>query len=125
MCSLFNRFFFVHDNFIMTILREENVFYLVQIKYKKYSDVLEFYVSELRSTSKVNWKIFIHRYLMYGISNDQRRSQPPVPGGQEFHFPHFSSNFHHFFLFFLKFSTFLSSFWPSGGGGRLAHPGRP
>ena len=36
-----------------------------------------------------------------------------VPGGQELYFPHFSSNFHHFFLFFLKFSLLLSSFWCS------------
>ena len=32
-----------------------------------------------------------------------------VPGGQEFHFPHFASNFYWLFLSFLKFS---SSFWP-------------
>ena len=46
-----------------------------------------------------------------------------VPGGQEFHFPHFSPNFDHFFLFFLKLFPFSSSFWLSGWG--LAHPGRP
>ena len=34
-----------------------------------------------------------------------------VPGGQEFHFPHFSSNFDKFFL---KLYLFPSSFWPSG-----------
>ena len=32
-----------------------------------------------------------------------------VPGGQELHFPHFSSNFHQFSLFFLKLSIFLAS----------------
>ena len=37
-----------------------------------------------------------------------------VLGGQEFHFPHFSSNFDQFFLFFLKLYLFSSSFWPSG-----------
>ena len=37
-----------------------------------------------------------------------------APGGQEFHFPHFSSNFDQFFLFFLKLYLFSSSFWPSG-----------
>ena len=36
-----------------------------------------------------------------------------IPGGQEFHF-HFSSNFYRLFLFFPKFSSFSSSFWPSG-----------
>ena len=46
-----------------------------------------------------------------------------VPGGQEFHFPYFSSYFDQFFLLFLKLVSFSSSFWPSGG--RLAHPGRP
>ena len=34
-----------------------------------------------------------------------------VPDGQEFHFPHFSSNFNHFFL---KLYLFYSSFWLSG-----------
>ena len=43
-----------------------------------------------------------------------------VPGGQEFHFPHFSSNFDKFFLFFLKLFSFPSSFWPS-----RPHPQRP
>ena len=37
-----------------------------------------------------------------------------VPGGQEFNFPHFSSNRDQFFLFFLKLCSFSSSFWPSG-----------
>ena len=37
-----------------------------------------------------------------------------VPGGQEFHFPHFSSNFDQLFLFFLNHYLFFSSFWPSG-----------
>ena len=48
----------------------------------------------------------------------------PGGGGQKFHFPHFSSTFHHCFLFFLKLSTF---FCPHFGppGGRVAHPGRP
>ena len=37
-----------------------------------------------------------------------------VPGGQDFHFTHFSSNFNQFDLFFLKMFSFSSSFWPSG-----------
>ena len=37
-----------------------------------------------------------------------------VPGGQEFLFPHFSSNFDQFSLSFLNFYAFSSSFWPSG-----------
>ena len=37
-----------------------------------------------------------------------------VPGGQNFHFPHFSSNFNQFDLFFLKIFSFSSSFWLSG-----------
>ena len=41
-----------------------------------------------------------------------------APGGQEFHFPHFSSNFDQFFLFFLKLYLFSSSFWPSGWASR-------
>ena len=46
-----------------------------------------------------------------------------VPGGQEFHFPHFSSNFDQFFLFFLKLYYFLPHhFDPSDG--RVANPGR-
>ena len=45
-----------------------------------------------------------------------------APGGQEFHFPHFSSNFDQFFLFFLKLYLSTSSFWPSGWASRL--PGK-
>ena len=41
-----------------------------------------------------------------------------VPGWQEFNFPHFSSNFDQFFLFFLKLFSFSSSFWSSGWGSR-------
>ena len=37
-----------------------------------------------------------------------------VPGGQDFHFPYSSSNFGHFFVFFLKLFSFSSSFWSSG-----------
>ena len=37
-----------------------------------------------------------------------------VPGGQEFHFPHFSSNFDQIFVFSLKLYLFSSSFWPTG-----------
>ena len=37
-----------------------------------------------------------------------------IPGGQEFHFPHFSSNFDKFFLFFLKLDLFSFLFWRSG-----------
>ena len=43
-----------------------------------------------------------------------------VPGGHEFHFPHFSSNFDKFFLRFVTIFSFSSSFWPS-----KSHPGRP
>ena len=32
-----------------------------------------------------------------------------VPGGQDLYYPHFSSNFYQFSLFFLKFSSFWSS----------------
>ena len=45
-----------------------------------------------------------------------------VLGGQEFHFPHFSSNPDQFF-FPSNFAHFLPHFGPPGG--RLAHPGRP
>ena len=41
-----------------------------------------------------------------------------VPGGQELHFPNFSSNFDQFFLFFLKLDLFSSSFWFSGWASR-------
>ena len=46
-----------------------------------------------------------------------------VPGGQEFHFPHF---FPKFWSFFSYFSSNFSHFLPHFGspGGRLAHPGR-
>ena len=37
-----------------------------------------------------------------------------VPGGQEFHFPHFSQILIIFFLCFLKRFSFSSSFWLSG-----------
>ena len=36
-----------------------------------------------------------------------------VPGGQEFHFPHFTSKLDKFFLFFLKLYFFPFSFWAS------------
>ena len=37
-----------------------------------------------------------------------------VPGGQEFHFPHFFLKSRlSFFLYFLKLNSFSSSFWPS------------
>ena len=49
------------------------------------------------------WKVLLSR----GVASIT------VPGGQEFHFLHFSSNLNHFFLFF-PFLLFLSSFWPSG-----------
>ena len=42
-----------------------------------------------------------------------------VPGGQEFHFPHFFLKFRSIFLIFAQTYLFSSSFWPS------AHPGRP
>ena len=46
-----------------------------------------------------------------------------VPGGQELHFPHFSSNL----ISFSCFSSSLTYFLPHFGspGGRLAHLGRP
>ena len=47
-----------------------------------------------------------------------------VPDGQDFHFPHFSSNFDQIFLFSRSnFAYFLPHFGPPGG--RFAHPGRP
>ena len=45
-----------------------------------------------------------------------------VPGGQEFHFPHFFPNFDNYFLFFLKLFSFSSSFWLSGWATR--QPGK-
>ena len=41
-----------------------------------------------------------------------------VPGGQEFHFPHFFLKFQLNFLFFLNLYLFSSSFWPSGWASR-------
>ena len=41
-----------------------------------------------------------------------------IPGGQDFHFPHFSSNFDQFLLFFLIYFSFSSSFWLSGWASR-------
>ena len=41
-----------------------------------------------------------------------------VPGGQEFHFPHFPSNFDQFLFFFLKLYLFSSSHGPSGWASR-------
>ena len=53
-----------------------------------------------------------------GINNNPTLSRAvaslTVPGGQEFQFPHFSSNFDQFSLFFLNFYSFSSSFLPSG-----------
>ena len=47
-----------------------------------------------------------------------------VPGGQEFHFPHFFLKSRLSFLIFPQtFTHFLPHFGPSGG--RVAHPGRP
>ena len=45
-----------------------------------------------------------------------------VLGKQEFHFPHFSSNFHHLFLFSSNFPHFCPCFGPPGG--RVTHPGK-
>ena len=45
-----------------------------------------------------------------------------VPGRQEFHFPHFSSNRDQFFLFFLKLCSFSSSLKPSGWATPLLNP---
>ena len=41
-----------------------------------------------------------------------------VPGGQEFHFPHFFLKFRPIVLIFLKLHLFSSSFWPSGRASR-------
>ena len=42
-----------------------------------------------------------------------------IPGGQEFHFPHFFLKFRSFFSYFLlKLYLFSSSFWPSGWASR-------
>ena len=47
-----------------------------------------------------------------------------VPGGQEFHFPHFFLKFQSTFLIFPQtLLIFLPHFGPPGG--RVAHPGRP
>ena len=46
-----------------------------------------------------------------------------VLGGQEFHFPHFSSKFDEFSYFSSNFTYLLPHFGPPGG--RVAHPGRP
>ena len=45
-----------------------------------------------------------------------------VTDWQEFHFPHFPSNFHHFFLFSLKFFSFSSSLWLSRWAGEWESP---
>ena len=50
----------------------------------------------------------------WGRPGDRAVANLSVPGGQELHFPHFSSNFDQFFLFFLKLDLFSSSFWFSG-----------
>ena len=63
-------------------------------------DILPIFRSQRRDILPI-FRSFLHR----GIAS------LTVPGGQEFHFLHFSSNFCRLLLFFLKF---LSSFWPSG-----------
>ena len=57
------------------------------------------------STSTKPKRFFMHKCPLYSMKSR-------VPGGQEFHFPHFARNFHlFFFLFFLKLSSFLPSRW--------------
>ena len=58
------------------------------------------------------------------ISGMRGRGSLTVLGRQEFHYPHFS-NFHHIFLFFLKLSSLLSSFWPSRWASRPPGKLRP
>ena len=55
------------------------------------------------------------------VDSTQCHSQPHCPGGQNFHFPHSSSNFDNFFLIFSQ--TFVIFFRLILG--LLAHPGRP
>ena len=47
-------------------------------------------------------------YLKSWLSSSQGRCQPHSPGWTRFHFPHFSSNFDNFFLFFFKLFSFFS-----------------
>ena len=56
------------------------------------------------------------KYMLY-VTNRAVASLT-VPGGQKFHFPHFSSNFDQFILFFLKLYSFSSSFLFSGWAAR-------
>ena len=57
-----------------------------------------------------------------GLTRGQGCSQSHSPG-QEFHFPHFSSNFHHFSYFSSNFPHSCPHFGPTGAW--VAHPGRP
>ena len=56
------------------------------------------------------------------VSFKQGVASLTVPGGQEFPFLHFPSNFDQVFLFFLKLFLFSSSLWLSGWASRP--PGR-
>ena len=57
------------------------------------------------------WKVCLCLKL---IKSSTAVASLTVPGGWEFHFLIFSSNFNQFFLFFLKLYLFFPSFWPSG-----------
>ena len=78
-------------------------------------------------SQKEIWKLSKILLLSDSVRGKCRTSSTPsfravaslaAPAGQEFHFPHFSSNFDQFFLFFLKLYLFSSSFWPSGWASR-------
>ena len=72
--------------------------------------------NQLARTTNVLWSICLCQVCDFTALRHMSVASLAVPGGQEFHFLHFFSNFHHCFLFLLK----LSSFWPFG----WAHPGR-
>ena len=93
--------------------------FLCSKKKKKKKNLLYFFLKWLRDIC------FIPGHLHWGIPSFKKWVGPgarvsnravaslTVPDGQEFHFPHFSSNFDEFFSFFLKLYLFSSSFWPS------------
>ena len=55
------------------------------------------------------WKWFVDLFVLI-----RAVASLTVPGGQEFHFSHFSSSLDQVFWLFLKLFSFSSSFWPSG-----------
>ena len=62
--------------------------------------------------------------LLNWFQRDRAVASLTVPGGQEFHFPHFFLWFQSNFSYFSSYFTyFLPHFGPPGG--RLPHPGRP